>query len=210
MSHPNLVLTLKAVKSHSKRVQKEMANLGQIYSLGESQTLFAKFLGFSHYQELKKVLENPPQNHSHDGLHTLDDFYAFVEKIEDKTDFIWFLGDGLISYRPFGIPLDDKKSYIQEKIFNKEDFQRFISLLLSAHDFLNIQEQPHDMDHHLVQLRRHINTKVVRHIVIQFYVKKGSITHAKLMLSYYNKEQDLQDVRMGNIDRKYSSIQHLL
>lgn len=56
MTHQNLVLTEKAIKAHTKRLQKELKNINQDLSLGETQNIFAKSLGFNNFHELKKTL----------------------------------------------------------------------------------------------------------------------------------------------------------
>jgi ankyrin repeat protein len=47
MTHQNLVLSEKAIKAHSKRLQKQFKNYNQELSLSESQNLFSKTLGFN-------------------------------------------------------------------------------------------------------------------------------------------------------------------
>lgn len=58
MTHQNLVLTEKAIKNHSKRLQKELKNYNKDLSLGETQNLFAKSLGFNNWNHLSTILNN--------------------------------------------------------------------------------------------------------------------------------------------------------
>lgn len=56
MTHQNLVTTEKAIKAHSKRLQKQLKLYNQELSLSESQALFSKILGFNNFQELLKIV----------------------------------------------------------------------------------------------------------------------------------------------------------
>ncbi len=57
-AHKNLVLTEEAIKSHSKRMKKELAHHQLDLSLCETQNLFAKALGFNNFHELKNILNH--------------------------------------------------------------------------------------------------------------------------------------------------------
>ncbi len=79
MTHQNLILTEKAIKNHSKRLQKELKTLNQDLSLGEVQNLLSKTLGFNNFHELKKVLENEQKSkHPFDEIE--DSFYNVLDK----------------------------------------------------------------------------------------------------------------------------------
>ena len=56
MTHQNLLLSEKAIKAHSKRLQKELKNLNQDLPLTQVQNLLAKTFGFNNFHELKNIL----------------------------------------------------------------------------------------------------------------------------------------------------------
>lgn len=56
MTHQNLILTEKAIKNHSKRLQKELKKFDPNLSLGEAQNLFSKSLGFNNWNHLSSIL----------------------------------------------------------------------------------------------------------------------------------------------------------
>ena len=68
MSNDNLILTEHAIKRHAKRLQKQMKNYSQDLSLGESQNLLSKILGFNDWNHLNTILkpaiENYENNHN--------------------------------------------------------------------------------------------------------------------------------------------------
>ena len=57
MSIDNLMLTEHAIKRHAKRLQKQMKNYNQDITLGESQTLLSKILGFNDWNHLNTILK---------------------------------------------------------------------------------------------------------------------------------------------------------
>lgn len=81
MSHHNLVLTEKAIKSHSKRLQKEMLESNIKLSVTEAQNLFSRILGFQHYHDLKSILNIDGNNNikiTSVKLSQENDFYNFT------------------------------------------------------------------------------------------------------------------------------------
>ena len=58
MSIDNLMLTEHAIKRHAKRLQKQMKNYNQDITLGESQTLLSKILGFNDWNHLNTILKS--------------------------------------------------------------------------------------------------------------------------------------------------------
>lgn len=56
MTHQNLLLSEKAIKAHSKRLQKELKKLNQDLPLTQVQNLLAKSFGFNNFHDLKKIL----------------------------------------------------------------------------------------------------------------------------------------------------------
>lgn len=85
MTHQNLVLTEKAIKNHSKRLQKELKNYSKDISLGEAQTLFSKSLGFNDWKHLSVILKGDMvKNHLEINLDTVND----TEKINLIHSFI--------------------------------------------------------------------------------------------------------------------------
>lgn len=58
MTHSNLILTEKAIKKHCKRLHKEILEHTDFFSLGQTQNLFARTLGFKNFHELQEILEN--------------------------------------------------------------------------------------------------------------------------------------------------------
>lgn len=57
MSIDNLMLTEHAIKRHAKRLQKQMKNYNQEVTLGESQNLLSKVLGFNDWNHLNTILK---------------------------------------------------------------------------------------------------------------------------------------------------------
>lgn len=55
----NFVLTEHAIKRHSKRLQTQMQSFNHDLSLGQSQTLLSKILGFNDWNHLLTVCESP-------------------------------------------------------------------------------------------------------------------------------------------------------
>lgn len=81
MTHQNLVLTEKAIKAHCKRLQKELKNLNKDLSLGETQNIFAKSLGFNNFFDLKIILKK-------DKIHPFNIIYeSFIKKLNNKEYF---------------------------------------------------------------------------------------------------------------------------
>jgi len=56
MTYSNLLLSEKAFKAHSKRLQKELKSLNQDLPLTQVQNLLSKTFGFNNFHELKKIL----------------------------------------------------------------------------------------------------------------------------------------------------------
>lgn len=57
MSTDNLMLTEHAIKRHAKRLKKQMKNYNQDITLGESQNLLSKILGFNNWNHLNTILK---------------------------------------------------------------------------------------------------------------------------------------------------------
>lgn len=67
MSDENLKLTEHAIKRHAKRLQKQMKNYNQDLSLGESQNLLSKILGFNDWNHLNTILKPAMKEHEKDN-----------------------------------------------------------------------------------------------------------------------------------------------
>lgn len=62
MTHQNLLLSEKAIKAHSKRLQKELQQINKNITLGQVQNIFAKSLGFNNFYDLKNILTKNNKN----------------------------------------------------------------------------------------------------------------------------------------------------
>ena len=213
MTHQNLILTEKAIKAHCKRLQKELKNYNQDLSLGETQNLFSKALGFNNFHELKKVLVNN-KNIKADDININEKLIKFIEFIEHKSDFIWILPDGQISYRPY-----EEKGYtdlkkdpidLKENIFNDKDFNLLVNFLFNqipnSEDEMNDEILRFPSDEQIYQLntktKQYIDEGLIRELNFQIYFdNKKTITAIKILITYKLKGEMVSNF--------YKDIKHL-
>lgn len=187
MINQNLILTEKAIKNHSKRLQKELKNLNQNLTLGETQNLFAKSLGFNNFHELKKVINQEGLKSS--SLTIEDKLWKFAEFIEHRSDFIWINHSGLASYRPH----DNKEDFIdlEKQYFNPEEFQQLSSFILSKNP--NYKEKfvedsikyPDNTPHTYIQIKRNVDDGLSRTLFVQLYLNEECLPeNIKVIISY--------------------------
>lgn len=133
MTHQNLILTEEAIKSHCKRLKKELKNLDKDLTLCEIQTLFSKSLGFNNFHELKTMLVNKKEITNNKTI-TDDIFLRFIQEIEHKSDYIWITSDNDFSYIPHGVDFSSNGNKehitIDKKIFNNKELKIFIDSLI--------------------------------------------------------------------------------
>jgi hypothetical protein len=85
MTHQNLVLTEKAIKNHCKRLKKELSVLNPNISLGESQQIFSKALGFNNWNHLSKIINNGVEVNK-EIREFLDIFNSFLKNNEESEE----------------------------------------------------------------------------------------------------------------------------
>ena len=198
----NLVLTEKAIKNHSKRLQKEVKTLDREISLCEAQNLFSRTLGFNNFHEVKAVLKNREGKLS--GINTIYDFYRFIESIETKSDFIWLLPNGKIEYKPHDKDLDDSNFITTSHYgFTLQDFQNVNNIISDRSDLVKFQELKDD-DHILITFPIDINEKLMRNIIVQVYKEKSKISAIKILMNY----RSIENGRLGSCKR-YPELKHL-
>lgn len=193
MTHPNLVLTEKAIKNHCKRLHKEIIIYNKDCTLGQAQELFAKTLGFNSFYDLRSVLHKENNN----KIHNINDFYRFIEYLEHKTDFIWLYSNGMIKYKPHNMRLENNSfELLKDYTLSIKDWEKIITILLSENDLKILEEN----DFLSINMRSDINAHLKRNIIAQFYRKSNTIETIKLIITYYSDDQ---------FTKSYNDIKHL-